>query len=227
MKILALDVSIRTGGAVFDTDSPKLLIDAFNIDYKKKSPLSSNRMEKPAAAKVKKRNGITVKRNTTKYDPSNHPQDFISFVEMYTDEVYLKIKQIYPKVVVIEQTNKGRDRWRQKLLEWIHLTLIKKIYNDFPKEELTIHYLDTIEWHRILNMKLSKEDRKQNKDIRIHNKNRKEGESIARGLTDDKDLAIRFVKETFGYDLMMKENDIADAICMGCAYLVKIKELEL
>ena len=211
MKILALDLSIRTGGAVFNTASPQLLVDAFDIDFKHKSPLSTNLMEKPLKLKSK------VKRNLTKYDPSNHPKDFISFVREYIGQLLLKIYEIKPDEIVLEQTNKGRDRWRQKLLEWLHYELCTMIMLDL--DPIKLSYIDTMEWHKILEIKLSKEDRLHNKKIRQNNKIEANQKMI--GIKDDKDVAIKWVRSKFGYELMKKENDIADAICLGYAYIMK------
>lgn len=211
MILLALDLSIRTGGAVFDTASPELLIDAFDFDKKKQSPLSLNIIEKDMSLKRRRR------AVATKYDPSNHPEDFALFVRAYTSNIMDKILEIKPDAIVLEQTNKGRDRWRQKLLEWLHYELFIKC----EKLGFKLEYIDTIEWHRILGLKLSKEDRKHNKIIRKHNREKKEGEESMRGLIDDKDLSIAFIQKHFGLDLLKKQNDIADGICLGFAYLLK------
>lgn len=212
MIVLTLDLSTRTGGAVFDTASSELLIDVFDIDKKGESPLSTNTMLKGETKKARKRKAIA-----TRYDPSNHPLDFLIFVDTFTDLIFNKVKEIKPDRIVVEQTNKGRDRWRQKLIEWIHQSLMTKLALD----DYNITYIDTIEWRRLLDLKLSAQNRKDNKLIREYNRNKKPDEEGAVGIVDEKDLAINFVEKTLGYKLKKKENDIADAICIGLAYLKK------
>jgi hypothetical protein len=71
------------------------------------------------------------------------------------------------------------------------------------------------------------------KDDKINNKVLKKAKELAaatkskldkskvgiKGAVTKKHLAIRFVNATYGLDLKVKDNDIADAICLGAAYL--------
>lgn len=218
MIITALDLSIRTGIAVFDTSKigEEILIEASNYDCKHKSPLSLNLIEKDQS-KSRKR-----KSNRMKYDSSNHPDDFVEFIDQYINELILKIIELTQDkrvdIFVIEQTNKGRDRWRQKMLEWLHLIFYQKINYPIKKR---IEYVDSFEWAKILNLSLSKHERKHNKEIRQHNRSKSESQTRMTGITDSKDLSIRFAEEKFNLKLLKKENDIADAICLGYAWLIK------
>lgn len=196
MIILALDISTKTGWALFDTTQPDLLIETDVVDWKEKSPLS------------------------LKYKGKNHPTDFLWFVNRYTKELIMTIAQYNPDVIVTEQTNKGRNRWSQKLLEWIHYV----ICNNFPD----ILYIDTSEWRKILGIRLSKDEKKTNRRITKANREDKalaeqEGrkKKIVKGKTDTKKLAIRYAEERFGLSMMVKDNDQADAICIGMSYMIK------
>lgn len=196
MIILALDISTKTGYAVFDTANPELLIATDVVDWKEKSPLS------------------------LKYKGTKHPADFLWFVSQYTRELIMAIASYNSDVLVTEQTNKGRNRWSQKLLEWIHYI----ICDNFPK----MVYMDTSEWRKILGIRLSKDEKKTNRRITKANRTDKalaeqEGrkKKIVKGKTDTKKLAIRYAENRFGLDMMVKDNDQADAICIGMAYMIK------
>lgn len=110
--------------------------------------------------------------------------------------------------VVIENTNKGRNRHTQRLLEFIHYVLIRYL----SAWGVPFGYMDSSEWRRIVGLKLTKEDKKNNRDVSANKK---------RGRVTKKHLAIRLVEEEFGLKLKVKDNDRADAILLGLAYVKK------
>jgi hypothetical protein len=44
-----------------------------------------------------------------------------------------------------------------------------------------------------------------------------------KGEVTPKHLAVAFVNENYGLNFIVKDNDIADAICMGTSYLKGVK----
>jgi hypothetical protein len=206
LKIVALDLSSHSGVAYFDSKQPQLLIDAFDYSISYKTPI---------ATETKKQSG------KVRYNPKGrHPYDFIDYVEAYTFGLYEKVMSLNADIVVIEQTNKGRDRWRQKLLEWLHFSFCQKI-----RDERTVHYIDTREWRNLLNLKVSRDQKSANRRIRKHNKEAKINKELKRltGITNQKKLAIQFAEDMFDITMRAKDNDIADAICIGYAYLLREK----
>lgn len=113
--------------------------------------------------------------------------------------------------VVIENTNKGKNRHTQRMLEWIHLELVRYL----RQACLPFTYMDSSEWRGIVEMRLSKEDKKNNRDVSAKKK---------RGRVTKKHLAVRMVEERFGLKLKMKDNDRADAILLGLAYVTRSSE---
>lgn len=114
------------------------------------------------------------------------------------------IVEIYePDYIIIENTVKGRNRHTQRLLEWIHLLVLLEL--DMSK----VIYMDPSEWRKALNMRLSPEDKKHNQLV---------SKKKARGKITKKHLSVRLVNDTMGLELKLKDNDIADAVCLGLAY---------
>lgn len=227
MKIISIDLSSNTGVAYFNTEQQDCLIDCFDFTLKRATPMTLNRISKMPLDQLKKKTKRSLKRIADRYDPSNHPNDFMTFVNDYIDEL---IEEINNRVwfenldlIVIEQTNKGRDRWKQKLLEWLHYDLCLRL---MYRTKVKIAYIDTMEWRKILEIKVSKEEKRENRKIRKHNLEAKEtGETLIRGIVKDKDVAIKFCEDTFGLTMKKKDNNVADAICVGYAYLKKIGEI--
>jgi hypothetical protein len=88
-----------------------------------------------------------------------------------------------------------------------------------------IVYLNTRDWRKTLKIQLTNEDKKSNKEVREAKKRATStGTKVdysklkARGKIGKKHLAIRYVNQAFGMNLRMKEDDIADAICLVDAY---------
>lgn len=133
----------------------------------------------------------------------------------------LLVKQVQPNIVVIEETNLGRNRYSQKQLEWIHY----QVLNSIRSFECAVFYVNTSDWRRKLGTTLTKEDKKLNAKVRkLKKSGDKEGlrKLGVRGKIGKKHVAIRFVNAYYNLQLRMKDNDVADAICIGSAYLLGV-----
>lgn len=223
MKIISIDLSSNTGVAYFDTEQQDCLIDCFDFSLKHGTPMTLYKTTKLTDDQLARKRKIPRKRQLEKYDPSNHPYDFLLYVSGYIDQLVSEINArhwfIELDVMLLEQTNKGRDRWRQKLLEWLHHELCQRFSDKAP---FKIKYIDTMAWRRILGIKVSRIDKKENRRIRKFNKEAKEkGETMIQGITKDKDVAIEFCEKTFNLSMKKKDHNVADSICLGFAYLKK------
>ena len=157
--------------------------------------------------------------------PGIHKMDYPSAVYWRIKDISEKVKQLVeeykPTTIVIEEVNRGINRIAQKGLDACHffvldyLCLLDKAWLD------KVIYIDSNGkngWRGILGLKLSEEDKKKNKEIRKQNKKSK----LKYAPIDWKTLSCRWVKEHYNIDLdPQKENDIADSICLGSAYLRK------
>jgi hypothetical protein len=109
-----------------------------------------------------------------------------------------------PDKIIIEQTNQGSFRTDQKQLEFIHCLTLDWIMATpwAPKTE----YVDTSRWRSRLEIKLSKDQRKHNKAVKSKE---------ARGKVTPKHLAVAWVNEKYKLELLKKDHDIADAVCLA------------
>jgi hypothetical protein len=139
-----------------------------------------------------------------------------------------------PDIIVIEEINKpGRfgNRYAQKVLDFIHCLLLADLEVLLHNTEATIKvvYVNTSDWRRIVGANLTKADKALNVKVR---KLKKAGDKEAlkklgvRGRIGKKHVAVRYVNQTFGLNLKMKDNDIADALCQGVAYLLGVKHCD-
>jgi hypothetical protein len=139
----------------------------------------------------------------------NHPWDMIELVNNCVLEIMEEIINVDPDEILIEQTNLGRNRFSQKFLEWLHYALLNKIKEIFD-ETVPVYYIDTSEWRRLLKISLSSEDKRHNKLVRLKKAN---------GKITIKDKTIDYVNKVEDMNFTSKDDDIADAICMGLAFL--------
>ena len=164
-KILGLDLASRTGYALFDG---RVLVD-FGYFKEIETPFS-------------------------KAFPGgkDHPWDLLKVVEDTIEGItngLLLLEQQYGSFeIVIEQTNKSRNRFSQKLLEWLHYDLCKFLKGTSIK----VHYIDTSAWRKTLNIRLDKE-------------------------------TLNYVNSAFNLNLRSKDDDVADAISMAFAFIIKEK----
>lgn len=124
--------------------------------------------------------------------------------------------------IVIEETNQSKNRYSQKLIEWIHCLTAKGLL-DLGYCPV---YVNSSDWQRHLDIRLSAEDRKSNKKLsQAKSKAKSRGLKLdktrlgIRGKKTLKHVAIRFVNDRFQLELKQKDNDIADAICLGVSFL--------
>lgn len=132
-----------------------------------------------------------------------------------SDGVYKVFSKHLPDFVFIEQTNSGKFRASQKQLEFIHYAVLDSLLEEAGIVN-TVKYVNTSQWRSVLEIKLSKEQKKHN--LFVKNK-------LARGKITSKHLAVNWANKKFNLSLKMKDNDIADAICI--AYSGWIQTLKL
>ena len=132
------------------------------------------------------------------------------------------VKRIGPEVIVIEETNRGKNRYTQKFLEFVHCRVLEQPYVNSRR----VVYISSGVWRKKLDMSLSAEDRKNNTKLSKAKRyaavtgQKLDKTSIGvKGRIGKKHLAVRYTNATYGLNLKMKDNDIADAICLGTAFL--------
>lgn len=106
--------------------------------------------------------------------------------------------------IYIEQTNKGRNRTTQKQLEFIHYAILHEL--KLKGKDNIVRYVDTSAWRSLLGIRLSKDDSAKNKLVK---------KKQLRGKITMKHIAIRWANSTYNLNLIVKDNDIADAIAVA------------
>lgn len=135
------------------------------------------------------------------------PFNVINATQTVARMVVNLVGQHQPDIVLIEQTTMGKNRFTQKLLEWLHYAVLEQLRGRAP-----IVYIDVSEWRKIVEMRLSTEQKKNNREVSSGRK---------RGKITKKHLAVNMVNEKYGLGLKLKDNDQADAILMNLAYHLK------
>lgn len=201
-RVLALDLSSRTGWALYDDGK----LTKFGVIESDGNALTSS--------------GV------------RYPWSLLTNILQMRENIRLLLEETHPNCVVIEETNLGKQRYSQKYLEWLHFAVVAYLDVLCKEDELhhqKVYYISTSSWRRTLGLTLSKADVKNNRKVRKIKtdsvlsagvKKQLLKELGARGKVTQKHLSCRYVKETHGITLKVStENDIADAICLGDAYL--------
>lgn len=200
MRFLALDLSTKTGYAVFDDD--KLVVYG-RIEIKK-----------PAHYKADVKTSADL--------PEDYPVSFVETAEAIADHCLSLYHEHECELVIIEHTEKGKARLSQRLLEWINYAVFRKLHS----QSIPVKYLFVSDWrtatkcylkywpeHKLWNAKVAKL-----KKAAIPTKSgakiaKIEGKIVTK--IDQKKLSILLANEA--YDLNIKDDNIADAINLGRA----------
>lgn len=202
-RILALDLSSRTGWAFYE-----------NKVLKEYGVLAAD--------------GGVLTAEGLKY-----PWSMVESVMAMKEKIRGLVEKFWPDTVVIEETNLGKQRYSQKFLEWLHFNVVtylhvKEMQCGWPKKENVV-YISTSAWRQTLGLKLTKSDQKNNRQVKAIKgdkllspkvKNKLLKELGVRGKKGPKHLSCAYVEDTHKIRLKVStENDIADAICLGDAYI--------
>jgi hypothetical protein len=181
VKILALDLSIKPGWAILENGK---LLDCGQEQFK-----------------IEDFNVNNYPNKSSKY-PYNLV-DTVNEVADYICNIYESESDI--DFIVIEGTVRGINRFTQRSLEFAHMAVLTR----FDKERNKIKYLDPSEWRKIINLRLSDEDKQHNKLVK---------KKLAKGKITHKHLSVRYVNQTFNKEFKLVDNDMCDAVCLAVAF---------
>jgi Holliday junction resolvasome RuvABC endonuclease subunit len=197
MKVLALDISTSTGYSVQKHDGKVELLEQGSI-------VNDKRIE----------------------DFGAYPFSYYHAAKNMARLIQDQIAKHKPDAIVIEETNGSRSRYTQKILEFLHYAVLDRLVDS----KIKIVYINTSDWRKSVGGMLSKEDKKQNAKVaKAKQKAKVNGkldlkkfsalkkEMGVRGKVNKKHVAIRVVNEMFDLSLKAKDDDVADAICLGLA----------
>jgi Holliday junction resolvasome RuvABC endonuclease subunit len=186
MKVLALDASSKTGWATF-TDGE--YVDSGALEQVKIIDFNVN--------------------NDPNLSP-HYPYNIIDAAEEVAQSILKLVDLNDPNIVVIENTVRGRSRDTQRWLEFMHSAILRILRHRVP-----VKYMDPSAWRKIVEMRLSNDQKKNNRDVSAGKK---------RGRIGKKHLSVNMVNEKYNLGLKLKNNDQADAILLGLAYCLTHKE---
>lgn len=153
-----------------------------------------------------------------------YPWSYVKAAESIADKVEAVINKYNPGRVVIEETNKAKARYTQKFLEFTHFCVLKRLQSQGYTD--LVSYISTSIWRRQVGIELSKEQKKAN--AKLSKAKSKAGGSLTpaqkkelgvKGRVTKKHIAVQEVNRRFNLDFKQKDNDIAEAILLGVAFI--------
>jgi hypothetical protein len=160
-----------------------------------------------------------------KPSPLGFPFAAIDEVDAMTDEIQKLVLSSRFDYVVMEQSNLGKQRMHQKQIEWLHLAVSKMLVRVLYNPLVQIHFIDSSAWRSTLNLRLDKNQRKNNAKLSKAKKEAAElGTTINKkelgvnGKITWKHLSVERVNNIYNLGFKIKDNDTADAINLTEAF---------
>ncbi len=146
----------------------------------------------------------------------SYPHDFLDRATRIAESVYTLSVQYLLDAIIIEETNGSKSRYAQKMLEFIHCSVLNRFRFD---TNIPIIYINSSDWRKVMGIQLTKEQKKQNQTLSRKLREGKTKKEIGiRGKITKKHLALNYVNSLFEEEFKVKDNDVAEAICLGLAY---------
>lgn len=201
MKLLSLDISTNTGWSFFEGDN---LVEygKYEINVKDYKAEIKSYLDYPKA----------------------YPKNFIDASYEQLEQIKPLLEKFKPDLVVIEETNKSRQRFSQKLLEWTHFVVVSYLLEIDQK----FQYLTTFCWRKQVKCFLKEwpEHKKYNILVgkaRKKTEPTKTGSRVAKidgkivSTINQKKLSVILVNQYYGLELKLTDDDVADSINLGRA----------
>jgi hypothetical protein len=138
-----------------------------------------------------------------------------------SENIFTLIKNNTTDLIIIERANSSRFRESQNVLDWMHFNLIDLLIDGNYTSKLL--YVDSSRWRQLCGLKLTKEQKKQNRMAKQASNSGKilKVNGKRKGRVTKKHLAVNYVNDTFNLSFKLKDNDIAEAICLGYSYFLQ------
>ena len=173
---------------------------------------------------------VTLGKTVLAYGNGKYPWNYQMAAEAMADgimAVLYSMGQQLPDAIIVEETNLGKSRYSQKTLEFIHLALLQRLA---IHKDVNVVYLSSSSWRSALGLQLTKEQKKANaklskakREAAAHGQKLDKKALGIKGKVTKKHVAINYINERFGWAgtpaaLKAKDDDVADAMCLGCAF---------
>jgi len=106
--------------------------------------------------------GLLVSKVDGDFTSAEYPYNYLDMAQFQAKQILQLIEKLDPEVIIIEETNKGRNRYSQKQLEFIHFAVAEAIRHHIKDGIRKLVYIDTSKWRSLLEIEMSKEDRDRN-----------------------------------------------------------------
>ncbi len=192
-RILAIDLSTKTGWAVLLSDTDSYKLEAYGQIAKVSMPLDEE-----------------------------YPGSYVTWAQLVFDKILELILKYKPDVLVIEETTRSQNSFSQKILEFIHFLLAKYIKESKIRAVyfMTGQWRGLVNSKMTKEEKLRNKDVTKYK-AEHGTKLAKDKDGKVMGKINKKHVSIRRSNELFGLNLKVKDNDASDAILLSMAYHVK------
>jgi len=129
------------------------------------------------------------------------------------------VDKYQPDSIYIERLPSGGFRATKEVLYFIHFAVLNIL------EPKLVRYVEVSQWRSTLNIRLSKDQRNHNKDIKIKRKlSGKKTSKRGEGKITWKHLSVNKANEIFNLNLQLKDNDAADALLIALYGVTNGKE---
>jgi len=179
----------------------------------------------------------TLWADKTESDFGNYPFNYLELAchvarRLYEEVILPSCNDSSELNIVIEETTASQANYSQKKLEWIHYAVLDLLRIRPPVTNLKIFYIRDGVWKNKTGARQNAEEKKINGKISRYKK--KHGKKLAKldltgsgkarvvGKLGPKHYAIRAVREHFGIELQLQQEDSADAILLGKAFVMGV-----
>lgn len=92
-------------------------------------------------------------------ESDDYPFNYLDMAKFTANKVKGLVEKFEPDAIIIEETNKGRNRYHQKQLEFLHFAIAEELRRF---TEVKVKYISTSHWRKLIKLDMSKEDREYN-----------------------------------------------------------------
>ena len=107
--------------------------------------------------------GTVVEKPDGNNSHPSYPHNYIECAKTIARRVATLVRCNLPEMVIIEETNKGKNRFSQKLLEFIHYAINESL-REF--DWLDVSYIDTSAWRKAVAVDFNDDEMESKKDLR-------------------------------------------------------------
>ena len=196
-RILALDMSTKTGWAYMTLDGQEVILHEFGQNSQIPQVLGT------------------------------YPEAFLDWAQQCFDAILSLIKKFNPDTLVIEETaSNSKSIYSQKILEWIHFLLASFIKESKIKAVYIMSGQWKSETGCLMSKDESKRNKKVREYKKKHDTSVAYGDDGKRiGLVTRKHVSIRRANELFGKflktPLRKKDEDAAESLLLGYCYCLR------